>query len=57
MAAIARETEPLIARVSPDVKRQVIESAARNHRSLAREVEYQLAYAYRGQAQPVEVQQ
>jgi hypothetical protein len=46
MAAIARETESMITRVSPDLKRQVEESAARNHRSLAREIEYSLLKVY-----------
>jgi hypothetical protein len=52
MAATSRETESMITRVSPELKQQVIESADHNKRSLAREIEYQLAYAYRVQAQP-----
>lgn len=46
MSSQARITEQVITCVSPELKRQILESAERNCRSLSREVEYRLNESY-----------
>jgi hypothetical protein len=46
MPAITRQVEQIVTAVSPALKKAIIESSQRNHRSLAREVEHALNLAY-----------